>query len=165
MKIEAEKRGLTPVVATILLVALAIIIAVIILLWARGFMKEIIEKSIAGKSERIENFCGDLSFSADVFLTDSKLEIGVTNTGDIPIYGVQITKVDETKGSKVNTGQIILNGGSLTSGESSSGEVNSGIPFEEGDSVLIVPILLGEVKEQKTWYVCDEQYGAEEVVA
>ncbi len=174
MKMGFKKRGLSPVIATILLVLIAIIIAVIILLWARGFVKDAIEKSIAGKSERIENFCKDVSFSADATLagtitpgnpkSSTTLSIGITNTGDIPIYGVQITKIDKAKGSKVNAGQLILTGGSVRSGESSVGEISSNLEFKAEDSVLIVPILIGQVKEQKTWYVCDEQYGVKEEI-
>lgn len=172
MKIELKKRGLSPVIATILLVLIAIIIAVIILLWARGFVKEAIEKSIAGKSERIENFCDDVSFSADASLSNpignpessTNLNIGITNTGDIPIYSVQITKINKDKGSKVYAGQLTVNTGSIRSGETYPGTIKSQISFQKGESVLIVPVLLGQVKEQKTWYVCDEQYGTEEEI-
>lgn len=164
-----RKRGLSPVMATVLLVAIAVVIALIILLWARNFVGESIEKSYGGETQRIESFCGDVSFSGDVYLKDasgepkksSKLEVSIDNKGDVPLYGVQIKK--KKTGSKINAGLAIPSYG-IKSGETQIVNLNAGTEFENGDDVIIAPALLGEVGDYKKFYVCDDEYGIEEKV-
>jgi len=167
-----NKRGISPIVATILLVVIAIIIALIIILWAKNIVKESIQKSVAGKSEKIENFCKEVSFSADVSLKNTgssreshELNFGITNSGNVPIYQIQVLKVDRDKGAKSDVGKLIIQpSSSLKSGESFNGNADLTVELTEGDKVLLVPILLGEVGEQKTWHICDEQFGTEEEI-
>lgn len=165
-----NKRGLTPIVATILLVALVVIIAVIILIWARSAIDESIEKSYGGNAERIENFCDDVSFSTDIYLKDgtgtpkksARLVIDLTNKGDVPLYGVQIKK--KKAGSKINAGLAVPDYG-VKSGETQKiGDFSIGIEFEEQDDLIISPVLLGEVGDNKKYYICGDDYGLEEKV-
>ena len=44
MKEGIKKRGLSPVIASVLLILLVLVLASIIFLWARGFIGEQIEK-------------------------------------------------------------------------------------------------------------------------
>ena len=48
-----EKKGVSPIISTVLLIVIVIILAIIILLWSRGFVKEIITKEIAGNEKRV----------------------------------------------------------------------------------------------------------------
>ena len=81
-----NKKGLSPVIASVLLVALVLVLAMIIYLWARAFIPETIEKS----GETIENSCPRVVFDATYVIgsgdTDS---LRVQNNGNVPIYGVR----------------------------------------------------------------------------
>ena len=77
------KRGISPVIATVLLISMVIVIALIIFLWVREIGGETITKF--GK-ENVEVACGDVEFSAEY----SGGEISVSNTGIVPIYNFKI---------------------------------------------------------------------------
>ena len=76
--IRKEKKGISPVIATVLLVALAIIFAIIIFIWAKSF----IEENVLKNDEVVENSCDDVVFSAS---TESGIALTVTNQGNVAI--------------------------------------------------------------------------------
>lgn len=149
---EIEKRGLSPVIATVLLISLALILATIIFLWARSFVKEKTQKF----GEPIELACGDIEFVAEV---DENGMVSINNIGSVPLYGVEIRKIGE--GSAENIGKSFFGVGQSVgipkgSGESSS--LDSGT-LSINDEVVVVPILLGESDNYKKPYTCDEEFG------
>ncbi len=77
-----KKRGLSPIVASALLILLVIVLAVIIFLWARGFIQEKVEKF--GKP--IEQACSHVKF--DVSRQASELD--VVNRGNINIKELDV---------------------------------------------------------------------------
>ena len=81
-----DRKGISPVIATVLLVALAVILAVIIFMWAKQFITEKLSKG----GEVIENSCNQVIFSAEI----RDKNIYVVNNGNIAIYGVSMRKVD-----------------------------------------------------------------------
>ena len=134
-----SRRGLSPVVATSLLIAIALILALIIFLWARSFVGEVIEK----EGEPIENSCALVDFEADV-MTD---KVYVVNRGNIPLYGLEIKHVGlGSVDSKAFLESTISNGedSSLTLSES----------LESGSEVQIIPIIIGESNSGKKQYSC-----------
>ena len=56
-----NKKGVSPIIATILLIALTIIIALIVFQWMKGFTKEAITKF---DGTNIELVCNDVQFEA-----------------------------------------------------------------------------------------------------
>lgn len=83
------KGGLSPVIATVLLVMLVLFLASIVFLWARGFISEQIEKF--GRS--IEDECKLIDFSVAVLDgTVSQHAIEVINHGNTDIYRLEIKK-------------------------------------------------------------------------
>ncbi|MBC8495901.1 type IV pilin [archaeon] len=136
------KKGVSPVVATVLLVALMLILAAIIFAWARGFVKEAVEKN----GESAEYICDQLKFDANFAakgFVEKKMTgtIQVVNRGTIPIYGFDIKQVD---GGVVKRTPFVFK---VAAGET--------IPAKnivlEGDAekLEIFPIILGMVKNQK----------------
>ncbi|MBM3233381.1 hypothetical protein FJZ18_04415 [Candidatus Pacearchaeota archaeon] len=161
-----EKRGISPVIATVILVLITIIIAVIILLWARGYIGESIEKSFGGKTEPIERFCGELDFVADIVVNpsnDKSLLIDVTNRKDVPIYGFEVKKVMSSSKTKVAP-LAIASDFAVTSGETERITVSSEQRFSPGNEFSLAPALLGEVESgsYKKFYICDDKYGVQE---
>ena len=56
-----KKKGVSPTIATVLLVVIVIIIGIVVFQWFRGFIKEAIEKN----GENVDLTCNDVSFKAD----------------------------------------------------------------------------------------------------
>jgi flagellin-like protein len=79
---RGNKKGLSPVVATVILVAMVVIIAIIIFLWVRGFVKEAAVKN----GQNVEIVCGDVAFSASY----SGNELAISNDGSIPLSGMKV---------------------------------------------------------------------------
>jgi len=146
-----EKRGLSPVIATILLVALAVILAVIIFLWAKNFLEETITKN----ERKIEQSCEEVVFKAEAYNN----RLYVENTGTVPIYRVEvqlkkvfgdITEIPDWSGTGIAQGET----------------EDSPLPSEvvSGDTIVVIPILLGETKTKKKPHPCDDSYGIEVIV-
>jgi flagellin-like protein len=147
--IAKEKRGLSPVIATILLVSLALVLAVIVFLWARAFIPETIQK----EGRAIELSCEEVSFNAEAFATDG--EVSVENTGQIPIYGIEIRK----KQFLGDISQAEQFSDEILTGQSINAPLPADIVF--GDTIILIPILVGEGKDGHTSYPCGMDYGIE----
>ena len=145
-----ERKGVSPVIATVLLIAIVIVLAVIIFLWARGFVSEKVQKF----DQAIELSCDKTSFDAGVYKDGSgKYFLDITNQGDIPLYGVVVKRlgkgtVDVTKvfGKTIDVGE---------SAEPTQLTMN----LEDGDELIIVPILLGSSGDKKVSYTCGDEFG------
>ncbi len=147
-----KKKGVSPVIATILLVALVIIIALIVFFWMKGFTKEAITKS---GGTNIELVCDDVQIDADY----SNGMLTISNLGNVPIYNFNI-KSEFAGGHETNDLETInsdFNG--LSQGGIFSGEISL---TEEPTKITLIPILLGVNKdgEQKT-QACEERQGKE----
>lgn len=147
-----KNRGISPVVATVLLVAMVVALGLIIFLWFRGFTQE----SVTKFDTNVELVCGDIDFEASY--SDHKLSI--VNTGNVPIYKMNL--------------KVVGAGGfnTIQAGEGSSGEewpelgLNQGDTFVHeqtfsGDEVVLIPVLLGTSRggSQKSFACNEEQYG------
>jgi flagellin-like protein len=164
-----NKRGISPVIATSLLVLLAIILAVIIFFWARSMIGEKIMKDLGYGEEDIENFCSSVSFEADV--TNDKgagtISVSVTNTGEVPLWGLEV--FDESQGSKEYYGRAaedIEGGEGISIGATREFSLVGQDVEYSGDptsipSVRLVPILVGTSESGNlVQYVCDsDEYG------
>ena len=149
-----KKRGLSPVIATMLLISLAMVLAVIIFFWARSFIGE----SISKQGSAIDLLCDDVKFRADANF-DSK-KINVENIGDISIYGIEVRKEGFGEITAVST----INGAdTITGGQTKTFDLPDGI--NSGDKVLLVPTLLGEANGGTKAHTCSKDYGVEVVVS
>lgn len=153
-----KKRGLSPVIATVLLVLLAVILAVIVFLWARSFIGENIQK----QEQKIELICEKVNFVPEAIKSDTGLssKIYIQNNGDVPLYGIEV-RTKKFIGSVETIGTFSEK--YIYSGE--TGEVTVDLSsVDAGETLLVVPILLGETDEYKKAYVCDKDYGKETIV-
>jgi flagellin-like protein len=146
-----KKRGLSPVMATILLIAIAVVLAVIIFLWARNFLEE----SITKNDRKVEQSCEDVFFKAEAYGGNLYVE----NTGTIPIYRVEM----QLKRVFGDVTQIpAWSGTGIAQGETEDAPLPPEV--ESGDTIVVIPILLGETDTQKKPHPCDESYGVEVTV-
>ena len=145
---DRGKKGLSPVVATVLLISISLVLALIIFLWAKGFVNEKNQKY----GELIEFACEDIEFSAEAVFDEGK--IYMNNKGNVPIYGAEIR--EKLLGSIRNVG--ILSDGTLAKGQGGAFDFTF-TDIAKGDEVIIVPIILGESGEYKKSHVCEEKFG------
>ncbi|MEM4271536.1 MAG: archaellin/type IV pilin N-terminal domain-containing protein [Candidatus Pacearchaeota archaeon] len=146
---KVKRRGLSPVIATVLLVSLVVILGVVIFLWARSVIPEVIEKN----GEAIENACAEVQFE----ISYVGFSLSIENIGNIPIYGVEIyrkTAFGKESIASLFGGEYIIKSGERR--EFSSNEVD----LSGADEIVVIPILLGtDSSGGKTAVACDEQYG------
>ena len=145
-------RGVSPVVATVLLIAMVIIIALIIFLWFKEVMVDYGEKF--GKN--VELVCADVNFEADY----SGSTLYIKNNGDVPIFKIKMkifkTGSHETKDLSEDWPELGLN-----QEQAFSGSIN----LDEGvNKIILIPVLIANSKKGKKPFVCEEKYGYEIII-
>ncbi|MBM3234038.1 hypothetical protein FJZ19_03000 [Candidatus Pacearchaeota archaeon] len=130
------KKGISPIIATVLLIAIVVVIALIIFIWASSFVKEQCEKN----KEACEMGCGDVSLDTSL---DGEI-LSLTNTGNVPVVNIEIrkisggdTEIQRENGLGTGQGNIYGLGGSY-------------------DKIEVVPIILGEIKNSKQEFICEK---------
>ena len=143
-----KKKGVSPVIATILLIAIVIVLALIIFLWARGFVAEKAEKF----GRAVELSCEDVNFESGVFCESSSCVLEIVNRGDVPLYGFEV--------KELGTGSLIVR--ETTTGTVSIGDsvrIDLQENFESGKELLVVPVILGEAGSGKAAHTCSDNFG------
>lgn len=142
---EVNRKGLSPVIATVLLISVALVLAVVVFLWARSVVGESVEKN--GRAAELS--CEEVAFRAEAY----NRQLFIQNIGNIPIYAFETRLVGE---------------GEITKIEQSSGTISAGqtvnFSLEDatvGDELVIVPILIGETDTELVPVVCDDNYGVD----
>lgn len=138
-----NRKGLSPVIATVMLVVIAIILFLLVYLWISSFQKEAVLKF----NSPIETACLRVSFNA--MITGSGSNIQITNMADLPIHRFELYSVD----SGGSTTKLPNEG---TRDISPAGSTTfSGITCQK---IKIVPYLLGKTKAGKEIeYACEKQ--------
>jgi FlaG/FlaF family flagellin (archaellin) len=143
-----KKSGLSPVIATMLLVAIVIVIALIVFLWFRGITEEAITK-FDGKNIRL--VCEEVSFDASY----SDGTVYVMNTGNVPIYEMKA----KIQGDGEFATETLSSGWperGLNQGEASAISITGA-----AIKITLIPVLIGETSSGEKKYTCDERNGYE----
>ena len=152
-----NKKGVSPIIATVLLIAMVVVLGLIIFLWFRGFTQE----SVTKFDTNVELVCGDVNFEAS-YIKDSvdpnKGKLSVINTGNVPIYRV---KVKSFGLGSYSTRELSLEDKwpvtGLNQGDAFSEDLTLDSTIEE---VTVIPVLMGNSKNGQTSFACNEdQYG------
>lgn len=156
------RRGLSPVIATVLLISIALVLAIIIFLWARSVVSEKIQKF----DEPVENACDLARFDVEAVGGD-KPQIHIVNRGSVALYGIEVRK--KGAGSVETVSSFAEGGGkaTITTGETESVGIDDLIrdgKIESGDEIIVVPVILGETSSFKKAFVCDVGFGIETTV-
>jgi flagellin-like protein len=153
-KRDFAKKGLSPVITTVLLIALVIVIISIVFLWFRGMVEEGVTKF--GKN--IKLVCDDVEFKASY----SSGTLNIVNTGNVPIFRMNLKML---QGGNYETKEITEFSGVdwPTNGLNQGGTFSAtNIGFTSGiDKIIVSPILMGTSDEGKKTYICEGQYGKE----
>ena len=154
-----KKRGISPVIATVLLVAMVVVIGLIIFLWFRGLTEEAITK-FGGRN--IELVCEDIESSSSYSTATGILSI--LNLGNVPIFGMKV-KISE-QGSHETLDMKDLSVGwpdiGLRQGGTFSGDLSA--EFVGADQVLLIPVLMGTSAQGEQTYVCEDRYGQDLII-
>lgn len=146
-----KKRGLSPVVASVLLIFLVLVLASLIFLWARGFISEQVEKF----GNPIEEACESVVFDAGIAdRIGGQITLEVVNRGDVNIHHLDIKMVS---GGNSEIGQFDF---SVDAGEAFSDAVY--LRMENGDTpeeVVVYPALIGTIKgkHSNNPFTCNDQ--------
>lgn len=151
-----SKRGVSPVIATVLLIGIVIALGVVVFLWFRGFTQEAVTKF---GGENVQLVCSNVQFEASY---SSDGSVSISNTGNVPIFNfnVQIDNKDGTYTTQqINNLMSNWPSTGINQGGAFSGNAASIISGSTSDLVLI-PILRGSTSSgQQQSYTCSSQYG------
>ena len=143
---KVNKKGVSPVIATVLLVAIVIVIGLIIFLWFRGMVQEAIVKF----DKNIELVCGDVNF--DVDYSDGNLNI--LNLGNVPIYKMKVKIYSDGGYETKNIDEVFGEWNGLNVGGSYSGILDGSVNPEK---IFLIPVLLGDSDSGRKFYVCENE--------
>ena len=136
-----DKRAVSPVIATVFLIVLVMILATIVFIWAKGFLREDIEKF----DQPVENSCDKVNLKASIVNS----QLYVQNNGRIPVYKIALRKeadgsIDLIEYPEEDGNNNLLEIGGVKSISIELSNVNS-----------IVPVLRGKTKDGKLKkYIC-----------
>jgi flagellin-like protein len=151
-----KNKGLSPVIATVLLISLVVVIALVVFLWIRGMTQEAITKF---GDQNIQLVCNQVSFEASYTETTG---LYIRNPGNVPIFGmdVKVTSGGNYKTLDLRENENWLDIGLNQGGVFSDENFATAYGISSGDELLLIPVLIGESDSGKKTYVCDEkQYG------
>ena len=146
------KKGVSPVIATVLLVAMVIVIALIIFLWFQGIGGEVITK-FGGTN--IELVCNDVAFESQYV----NGELSISNIGNVPIFGMKV-RIESEGSHQTKDLRDISSWPSNGLGKGSAFSDNIGSVVGSANNIILTPILLGSSDKGERAYMCNEdQYG------
>ena len=153
-----KKKGISPVIATVLLIAMIVVIGLIIFVWFKSIVKE--EGTKFGKN--VELVCGDVEFDADYDSYSGILSI--VNNGNVPIFSMKIKISEEGSHRTKDLREISSNWPEL--GLNQGGTFSGDIYSEAGgaDKITIIPVLMGSSEQGNKIFICEERYGQEIII-
>lgn len=147
---KKRKNALSPVVATVLLIAMTIVIGLIVFLWFKGLTQEQITK-FGGTN--IQLVCEDVYFEAE-YVPNT---LSILNSGNVPIYNFKVKVIGQGSHSTSNLGDL-----SNEWNTNFKTGLNQGMGFSDeitfdGNEIVLIPVLIGNSDKGKKTYVCDEE--------
>lgn len=133
---KLDKKGVSPVVATVILIAIVVVLGMIILLWAMGFFGEKAQKF----DEPITKACD--SINLEISYSGESLEV-LNNDERIPLYKLRVN-IEGAGGSEPM--EVEAN---IGPGQSKSIPIDSGLTIKN-----VIPVLVGLSNGAEKEYVC-----------
>jgi flagellin-like protein len=155
---KKKKKGLSPVVTTVILIALVVAIIGIIFFWFRGMVQEGVTKF--GKN--IQLVCEEIDFEVSYQSGD----LNFVNNGNIPVYTFNIRLIETAGGYDTkDIKDYISNPGNDPTVDWPTAGLKQGMAKSvtmgeiSGDKIEIIPVLIGTSSGGKKIFPCGEQYG------
>ena len=156
--LNKNKKGVSQLIATILLIALVIVIAAIIFFWVRGFISEQIEKF--GRPAEVS--CGDANFDAELKQSGGETILYIFNKGNINIADFSIKTFQGGNSDTSSLGGGVLAGNVQIFKLSAIGEPETlKEKVESADKVIVIPEILGYIKgtSKTKSFSCEDTVG------
>ena len=104
MRVDIRKRGISPIIATVLLILMVVVSVSMLFVWARTFFDDRTE----GSEKPVGELCSSVYFTVNVIYVDSKYKLEIINKGNIDITGFEIKKYLDglTEIEKIETGVL-----------------------------------------------------------
>jgi|TARA_B100002003_G_scaffold216116_1_gene215436 flagellin-like protein len=130
-----SNRGVSPVIASVLLILLVLVLASLVFLWGKGFISEQVEKF----GEPIEAICEQVAFDVELYQDiPGQDTLEVVNLGDVDINSLEIKKI---RGgiAEISNFEFAVNARGSTKGAFHLNMDDDSEPEE----ILVTPILMG----------------------
>ncbi len=152
--ITSQRKGVSPIISTVLLISMVVVIALIIFLWFRNINKEAITKF---DGTNVELICGDVKFDSSY----SSGTLSVFNSGNVPIYSMKL-KISKSGSYETTDLHDVQDSNWPDKGLNPGAAVSSGPMgslIDGSEKAFLIPVLVGmtESGEQKL-FTCQEQY-------
>jgi len=132
---NTSKKGISPLIATVLLIGFVVVIAAAIWMWYGGVVTEYIGKQSARNQIKKDCVSVDLSLKSAELQNNGKIKVDIENSGSQAIQGVLL--VERCDGKSHTVEESIL----LESGESQTITITQHCSDSPG-SIDIVPALV-----------------------
>jgi len=159
----SKKRGVSPVIATVLLVGMVMVTGLIIFVWFKGMTQAAITKDLGTGGKNIELVCDDVKLDASY----SSETLFISNNAGTPIFGIEL-KIFEDRSYKTINLKDISNSNWPETGLKQADTFSGNIGDEIGSStteIILVPILIGSSKDGEKIHTCDaDKHGYEIII-
>jgi len=147
-------RGLSPVIATVLLIAMVMVIGLIVFMWFRGLTQEAITKDFGQGAQNIQLVCDEVYFKASY----SSGNLSLRNDGNIPIYNIKVKVSGEGSFTTKNLEEFSDEwANNYATGLDQGRGFSDEITFDSSaNEIVLIPVLIGNTEQGKKTYVCDE---------
>lgn len=151
MIMKEGKKAVSPIVSTVLLIMIVIVLASIIFVWSKGFIKEAYTKQVGGQTQDVNQICSSGLDLAPFVNPDGSF--GFTNNGNVPIYGFNLKLISSGTGTST-IGTYFAN---TSVNPSKTVIVPSNIyNYNLYSQIEIIPIILGTTSGGNQPYTCSE---------
>ena len=147
-----NKKGVSPIIASVLLIAIVMVLAGVIFVWLKGMTHEAVTKL---DGQNIKLVCEDVVFDASYF----EGSVYIVNTGNVPIYKMKVKKVLDASHSTITLeGQDpnLWPTTGLGQGMAYSQILLDTYGLKE---IILIPILVGRTDKGTSMYTCEERQG------
>lgn len=142
-----KKKGVSPIIATVLLIGMVVALALIVFVWMRSFTRETITKF---EDENIELACDQIDIEASY--SQSTKNVTISNIGNVPIYDVRVKLIS----AGGYTTENIRDSNAWPRYGLNPGDIKSVGSFS-AEEIRIIPILLGNSEKGKRTFACESQ--------
>ncbi len=154
------KKGVSPVIATVLLIGMVMVIGLIVFMWFRGFIEETVTKF---DGQNIKLVCTDVQFD----VSSSGSSVFISNIGNVPIYDMMIKISGGGSYETIGIKELAENEWPTT-GLGQGGAFASALNYDSyisnTERLTLIPVLIGISDKGKRTYTCEEQYGYEVII-
>ncbi len=141
---KINKRGITPVIATVLLISIVVVLIMIIYVIATTFVRDEFKKL----GTEINTVCEELAI--DAYYSSSENALEIKNNGQHVIMGIAIDKIGTGSSTREEIKNLNIAGGET--------KILENMDFSVYEKIIVIPIVIDDNKREIT---CKQENGKE----